>query len=179
MNTLPVIFLVFTLFSAVSLASCQSVSLTESKTEPKTALQLKREKQIQLLHAFKQAVIAKDQAKIMSMLRPSYVKNQHDDFLKGDTETFIGGLFCGNTKNTVDFMGSKRYRCIGLKNIQYIALSPHMTDHERPYYNNTKRKWTIITFFVNDAKEDTDTTVIAELLLSKENGKYYLSGGVG
>jgi hypothetical protein len=80
------------------------VSCTTPKNLPNGAVEVKLMNSMdEFVTEFLSAVIAKDQIMVMVMMHPSYVKEQHDEFLEGRTKQFLSEFFGAEFNNIKDF----------------------------------------------------------------------------
>lgn len=63
---------------------------------------------------FETAVINHDAQAVLTFFDETYKKEQHDQFLKGNTEQFLMNFFCGNTVKL------ETYSCLALNEIKKI-----------------------------------------------------------
>lgn len=119
---------------------------------------------INYLLKFQETVISHDPVNLMKLLDPKYIREQHDDFLKGNTEQFIDELFCGYIGRT-----KESFKCLKLKNITHIdilSIEPEGDRGYRVYYHVSNDQFVIeANWFIN--------------ILHDSDQKFGLVGAVG
>ncbi|MBK8807829.1 MAG: hypothetical protein IPO21_14745 [Bacteroidales bacterium] len=109
----------------LSVLGCSS---TKNSTTVKQDSDVTSEVKIYLAE-FEKAVVSHDATKIMQLMDKNYVKEQHDDFLKGRTTQFLNEFFCGNIVN------SNSFKCIKYDEIE--GLQETNLVKENDYYKVT------------------------------------------
>lgn len=74
---------------------------------------------------FTEAVLNHNTESIMDLMDVDYKQEQHDAFLKGDTQEFINRFFCG-----YDVSDGETYECMKLNEISKIEITTVIPDTE-------------------------------------------------
>ena len=77
------------------------------------------------VQTFSEAVLNHNTESIMNLMDVDYKKEQHDAFLKGNTQEFIDRFFCG-----YDVSDGETYECMKLDNISKIEITTVLPDTE-------------------------------------------------
>jgi hypothetical protein len=89
------------------------ISCAQSKIEQKEAKYIKPDDELKVyLDDFEEAVEDHDWNKVMGLIHPDYVKEQHDEFLDGRTDQFLKEFFNAsrNRIKKVDFIVCYKWR---------------------------------------------------------------------
>jgi hypothetical protein len=96
---------------------------------------------IEFLNHFEQAVLTGNVSKLMALMAPSYVREQHDQILEGRTEQFIleffGGYFIDDKK-----VDGSRYYCYRLSQITAVTINK-IENHGHGYGDENEISYTI------------------------------------
>jgi hypothetical protein len=106
------------------------------------------------LNKFSAAVLAHNTEQVMALMDADYKKEQHDAFLKGDTQQFLDKFFCG-----YDPADGERYECIKFNEV--IKLEHTSTIPDVDLY--------IVLFHVTDSDSKVEVTWIVSAIT--EDGK--------
>lgn len=99
----------------------------------------------QFLETFTSAVVSHNRDAVMNLLDVDYKKEQHDAFLKGNTQQFLDKFFCG-----YDPTDGETYECMKFKEVSKLELSNVIPDIE--LY--------IVMFYVTDSDSTVEVTWI-------------------
>lgn len=97
------------------------------------------------LDKFSAAVLAHNTDLVMSLMDEDYRKEQHDAFLKGNTQQFLDQFFCG-----YDPADGERYECIKFNEVAKLELTSAIPDVD--LY--------IVLFHVTDSDSTVEVTWI-------------------
>lgn len=114
----PTIRIALILVSVLLFMGC---SVIKPKSGDKPPKELKS-----FLADFEKAVVSHNTEKLMELMDPDYVKNQHDEMLRGNTSQFINEFFCGNLADGSGF------KCLKLLEIEGAKM--HELVKEDGYY---------------------------------------------
>lgn len=76
----------------------------------------------EFLGQFEEAVLKHDLKGVLSFFDEAYRKEQHDQFLQGNTEQFVKDFFCGNTLKTETFSCLSLNEIIKMKRVSLALI---------------------------------------------------------
>ncbi|MFW5793275.1 MAG: hypothetical protein ACOCWC_03250 [Bacteroidota bacterium] len=101
------------------------------------------------LSDFEKAVLKHDAERVLELMDEEYVKNQHDNFLSGNTTQFLNEFFCGNL---IDGSG---FKCPKFTEIKSLKRTRLIEEHEgfRVVYEVSTKKIKVETDWVITVKQ--------------------------
>ena len=147
---------VFLLF-IIALIGCSSTKNTQNDDPYRADLEY-------YLENFEKAVIEHDSLNLMKLIDKSYVREQHDEFLKGNTEQFINELFCGDVSDRDEF------KCFEFKNISKMERLRIEQDGLNGYK---------VYYLVSDGEHTIEADWYVKLYYHYKQPKFGLVGAVG
>ena len=115
---------------------------------------------VKAFNQLKNTLITHHTDSLFLALDPSYINEQHDTLLQGNTTQFVNELFCGQDKD-------EQFKCLNYNDIQDIKL-----------INYTKKEGGYTVHFQATTKETTITTSLY-LKVTDQNQVIGFVGGVG
>ena len=118
---------------------------------------------ISYLREFENAVATQNTDKVLQLMDADYVKEQHDNFLNGNTWQFLNEFFCGIVQETNDFY------CINFFEIERIERR-NIVEHNGSYS---------VTYWIYDKKDIIKTSWSISVRETEGQTVYGLFGAVG
>lgn len=94
------------------------------------------------LKRFESAVLKHDRASLMQTLDPKYVREQHDDMLKGRTQQFIDELLSGRVVTDSSFSQAKLDQIVAIHRVKLKEIG--------------ERQWSVVYLIVQRSRSTTD-----------------------
>lgn len=116
------------------------------------------------LDKFSTAVLAHDVQQVMDLMDKDYREEQHDAFLKGNTQQFLDEFFCG-----YDITDGEKYECIKFNEVSKLEHTTTIPDVD--LY--------IVLFHVTDSDSTIEVTWIVSAIATDGKTNFGMIGTYG